>query len=92
MKKIIRASATAGLIIIGATSAIAQAPPKGTNYADCRANVEWYWFGYKTKTGSWKGTCRRKPGKFVKDGVDKTKKAIEKAKVKTKKSGDGGGS
>lgn len=97
MKKLIFASAAIGIALTA--SAAAQPPPKGTSYADCRANPDWWWVGKKTQAGSWKGTCRRKPGKFVKDGVDKAKKAgkevADKAKEtldKAKKKSDGGGS
>jgi hypothetical protein len=92
MRNLILASASAGFIFFGAVSAHAQAPPKGTSYADCRVNPDWRWFGYKTTAGGWKGYCVRKVMKVVKDGAKKTKTALDKVKVKTKKSGDGGGS
>ncbi len=51
-----------GLIV----SASAQAPPKGTSYAACKADSRWRWIGTIQK-----GRCFRKLGAYIQD---KTKK------------------
>lgn len=48
-----------------AGSAVAQAPPKGTSYTDCRANPKWWWVGPRINNKRY-GKCRRKPAAMLK--------------------------
>ena len=62
MRNLIITIASTGIVLVGVTHVLAQAPPKGTDRATCKVNPDWRWIGTQKK-----GKCFRKAKKVLKD-------------------------